>query len=97
MLKLKLKEASRVHQRLCTWLNLDLTGIGKWVDREGVRHDVLRDDWVFRSLGFGKVQLADTVSNMRLRQAKTRGNWVGTDPRRAGHGWVLHGGGSDKS
>ena len=39
----------------------------EWVNREGVRDGVLRGDLVFRGLGFGKVQLADIVSNMRLK------------------------------
>jgi hypothetical protein len=42
-LKLKLEGASRVHQRLCTLLNLGRTRVGKRVDREGVRGDVLWD------------------------------------------------------
>jgi hypothetical protein len=37
------------------------------------------------------------MSNMRLKASQTRGNWVSTDPRRAGHGSVLHGGGNDRS
>ena len=41
--------------------------MGEWVDRDGVRDRVLRDDLVFRGLGFGKVQLADIVSNTRLK------------------------------
>jgi hypothetical protein len=36
MSKLKLREASRVHQRLCTCWNLGWARAEKWVDREGV-------------------------------------------------------------
>jgi hypothetical protein len=41
--------------------------MGEWVNREGVCGGVLRSDLVFRGLGFGKVQLADIVSNTRLK------------------------------
>jgi hypothetical protein len=66
-LKLKLEGASRVHQRLCTRLNLGRTRVGKRVNREGVRGGVLRDYMVFQRLGFGKIQLAGTESNRRLK------------------------------
>jgi hypothetical protein len=66
-LKLKLEGASRVHQRLCTRLNLGRTRVGKRVDREGVRGGVLRDYGVFRCLCFGKIQFAGTESNRRLK------------------------------
>jgi hypothetical protein len=41
--------------------------MAEWVNREGVRGGVLWGNLVFRGLGFGKVQLADIVSNTRLK------------------------------
>jgi hypothetical protein len=46
--------------------------MGEWVNREGVRGGVLWGDLVFRGLGFGKVQLADIVSNMRLKASQNK-------------------------
>jgi hypothetical protein len=36
-------------------------------NKEGVRGSILWDDWVFRSVGFGKVQLAGSESNRKLK------------------------------
>jgi hypothetical protein len=46
--------------------------MGEWVNREGDRDDVLRGDVVFQGLGFGRVQLADIVSNMRLTESQNK-------------------------
>ena len=46
--------------------------MGEWVNREGVRSGVRRGDLVFRGLGFGKVQLTDIVSNMRLKASQNK-------------------------
>jgi hypothetical protein len=67
MLKLKLGEASRVHQGLGTRLNLGRTRVGKRVDREGVYGGVLRNNGVFRWWGSGKIQLGGTESNRKLK------------------------------
>jgi hypothetical protein len=67
MLKLKLGEASRVHQGLGTRLNLGRTRIGKRVDREGVYGGVLWNNGVFRWWDSGKLQLVGTESNRKLR------------------------------
>jgi hypothetical protein len=67
MLKLKLGEASRVHQGLGTRLNLGRTRIGKRVDREGVYGGVLWNNGVFRWWDSGKLQLVGIESNRKLR------------------------------
>jgi hypothetical protein len=46
--------------------------MGEWVNREGVRDDILRGDLVFRGLGFSKVQLTNVVSNMRLKASQNK-------------------------
>jgi hypothetical protein len=66
-LKLKLGEASRVHQELGTRLNLCRTRVGKRVNREGVYGGVLWNNEVFRWWGSGKIQLDGTESNWKLK------------------------------
>jgi hypothetical protein len=49
-----------------------LNGDGRVGNTEGVRGSVLRGDLVFQGLGFGKVQLIDIVSNMRLKASQNK-------------------------
>jgi hypothetical protein len=70
--KMKLEEASQVHQRLCTRLNSGRTRVGRWVDREGVLGGVLRDYGVFRCLGLGKIHLAGSKGNRKLKTSQNK-------------------------
>jgi hypothetical protein len=41
-------------------------------NKEGVRDSILLDDWVFQSVGFGKVQLAGSESNRKLNTSQNK-------------------------
>jgi hypothetical protein len=91
MTKLKLGEASRVHQRLCTRLNLNYARIEKRVDREGVAAAFYRAD---ECSGDGTLVNFNWLAPRAIesyKQARIGSNWVVTNPRSAGHERVPHG------
>jgi hypothetical protein len=89
-LKLKLGKALRVHQELGTWLSSGRTRIEKRVDREGVAVAFYETTGCFGGRAIVKFNWPAPIAIVGQRQARTGSNLVGTNPRSAGHGGVLH-------
>jgi hypothetical protein len=91
-LNLKLGKALRVHQELGTWLSSGRTRIEKRVDREGVAAAFYGTTRCSGERAVVKFNWPAPRAIAGQRKARTESNLVGTNPRSAGHGGVLHGG-----